>query len=95
MKSKVVAGVLGILLGGWGAHKFYLGKIGSGILYILFCWTGIPSIVGLIEGIMYLVTDEKAFNEKYCKAKAAAAPAENAEQPQAEAKAEEDVKVDE
>lgn len=82
MKSKVVAGVLGILLGGWGAHKFYLGKIGSGILYILFCWTGIPSIVGLIEGIMYLVADDKTFNAKYCKAAAEQAPVQNAEQPQ-------------
>lgn len=66
MKNKIVAGVLGILLGGWGVHKFYLGKIGMGILYILFCWTGIPSIIGLIEGIIYLVSDDKTFYTKYC-----------------------------
>lgn len=69
MKSKVVAGVLGILLGHLGIHQFYLGKIGRGILCILFCWTGIPGIVGIIEGIMYLVMDEKKFEEKYCKKK--------------------------
>ena len=65
MKSKVVAGVLGILVGGFGVHKFYLGQIGMGILYFLFCWTGIPSLVGLIEGILYLVKSDEEFNEKY------------------------------
>src|SRR5688500_4448219 len=47
-KIKTTAGILAILLGGLGIHKFYLGKIGMGILYILFCWTYIPAIVGLI-----------------------------------------------
>ncbi|WP_373865202.1 TM2 domain-containing protein [Paenibacillus koleovorans] len=65
MKSKVTAGVLGILLGGLGVHKFYLGKPGMGILYILFCWTGIPGIIGLIEGILYLVKTEEEFNSKF------------------------------
>ncbi|MGD2100697.1 MAG: TM2 domain-containing protein [Acidimicrobiia bacterium] len=64
-KSKVAAGLLGILLGGIGAHKFYLGDIGLGILYLLFVWTGIPSIVGLIEGIIYLTMTDEAFAAKY------------------------------
>lgn len=64
-KNKVAAGVLGILLGGFGIHKFYLGKIGMGILYILFCWTFIPAIIGLIEGIMYLVMSDEDFAAKY------------------------------
>ena len=52
IKSKIVAGVLAILLGNFGIHKFYLGKPGAGILYILFCWTYIPGLIGWIEGIM-------------------------------------------
>jgi TM2 domain-containing membrane protein YozV len=64
-KSKVTAGILGILLGGLGAHKFYLGQIGMGILYLIFCWTMIPGIVGLIEGIIYLTMDDAAFAAKY------------------------------
>nr|WP_257959027.1 TM2 domain-containing protein [Bacillus sp. V3-13] len=68
MKSKVVAGVLGILLGSFGAHKFYLGKIGMGILYLVFSWTGIPGIIGLIEGIIYLVKSDEEFEQKYVKA---------------------------
>lgn len=66
MKNKVVAGVLAILLGDLGIHKFYLGKIGWGIVYLLFCWTGIPAIVGMIEGIIYLCTDDETFQVKYC-----------------------------
>ncbi|WP_419882680.1 TM2 domain-containing protein [Peribacillus sp. B-H-3] len=65
MKSKVAAGVLGILLGNFGVHKFYLGKIGMGILYLVFCWTGIPGIIGLIEGIIYLCKSDEEFNAKY------------------------------
>ena len=66
MKNKNVAGILAILLGDLGIHKFYLGKIGWGIVYLLFCWTGIPAIVGLIEGIIYLCTDDETFQVKYC-----------------------------
>lgn len=65
LKSKTTAGILGILLGGWGIHKFYLGKTGMGILYILFCWTYVPAIIGLIEGIMYLTSNEENFQLKH------------------------------
>lgn len=64
IKNKVVAGVLGILVGGLGIHKFYLGKIGMGILYLCFCWTGIPAIVGFIEGIIYLCSNDENFQLK-------------------------------
>ena len=63
-KSKLAAGLFGILLGGLGVHRFYLGNA-IGVLYLLFCWTGIPSIVGLIEGIIYLTMSDKDFDEKY------------------------------
>ena len=55
-KSKLVAGLLGILLGGLGVHNFYLGYIGKGIAQIClsFCF-GIGYIWGLIEGILILV----------------------------------------
>lgn len=64
-KSKVTAGLLGIFLGGFGVHKFYMGKTGRGVLYLLFCWTGIPSIVGLIEGIIYLTESDVAFERRF------------------------------
>jgi TM2 domain-containing membrane protein YozV len=56
-KSKVVAGILGILLGSLGIHRFYLGYTGIGIaqiaVTILTC--GIGAIWGFIEGILILV----------------------------------------
>ena len=52
--NKVMYCILALFLGGFGVHKFYAGKSGSGILYLLFCWTGIPVILGVIEGISAL-----------------------------------------
>ncbi|MBE4907241.1 TM2 domain-containing protein [Bacillus luteolus] len=66
-KSRVTAGVLAILLGGIGIHKFYLGKSGLGILYLVFCWTYIPAIIGLIEGIAYLLSNDESFAVKHDK----------------------------
>lgn len=63
--NKIVAVILAILLGGLGAHKFYLGQVGLGLLYLFFCWTGIPSIIGLIEGIVYLTLSDEQFAAKY------------------------------
>lgn len=65
MRNKILAGLFGIFLGGFGIHKFYLGKIGQGILYLIFSWTLIPSFVGFIEGIIYLAMSEARFNQKY------------------------------
>lgn len=64
-KSKVVAGILAILLGGLGIHKFYLGKVGWGLIYLLFSWTSIPMFLGFIEGIIYLTMSDKDFEAKY------------------------------
>ena len=63
-KSRIAAGILGILLGGIGVHKFYLNKVGLGILYVLFCWTAIPAIIGLVEGIIYLTQDDVTFGRQ-------------------------------
>ncbi len=65
VKSKIAAALLAFFLGGFGIHKFYLGKVGSGILYLLFCWTGIPAFVALIEAIMYLCTSDENFMIKF------------------------------
>lgn len=65
VKSKILAGLLAILFGGFGIHKFYMGKIGMGILYLVFCWTYIPAVVGLIEGIIYLCSNDENFQLKH------------------------------
>lgn len=52
--NKVVYCLLAFFLGGIGVHKFYAGKIGTGILFLLFCWTFIPAIIAFIEFIIGL-----------------------------------------
>ena len=64
-RSRFIAVLLAFLLGDIGIHKFYLGQPGWGILYLFFSWTGIPFIVGVIEGIMYLSMSDQAFETKY------------------------------
>lgn len=64
-RSKLAAGLLAIFLGGVGIHKFYLGRTGQGIVYLLFCWTFVPAIIGFVEGIVYLTMSDQAFAQKY------------------------------
>src|ERR1700753_4287790 len=48
-KDEVVGVLLALFLGTFGAHHFYLRRNGLGIMYVLFCWTGIPTIASFIE----------------------------------------------
>ena len=38
-----------LFLGGLGIHKFYAGKWIQGLLYLVFCWTGIPVVIALFD----------------------------------------------
>lgn len=64
-KNKVVAGVLGILIGGLGIHKFYLGYTKAGIIQILLSCVCVGGIIGLIEGIIYLTKSDEEFKKTY------------------------------
>ncbi len=48
-KDEAAGVLLAFFLGTFGAHQFYLRRNGIGALYLLFFWTGIPTILGLIE----------------------------------------------
>lgn len=65
--KKMVAGICGILLGGFGVHKFILGYTTEGIIQIvitvLTCGAG--GIVGIIEGIIYLTKSDEEFVKTY------------------------------
>ena len=61
-KSKGLAIVLALFLGGLGIHKFYLGKTGLGFLYLIFCWTFIPAILGVIDAIILATRNERQFS---------------------------------
>lgn len=64
-KSKVVAAVLAFILGGIGIHKFYLGRTGAGIMYLLFCWTYIPAFLAFFDAIILLCSNDENFMTKY------------------------------
>ena len=65
-KSKNTATILAFpILGGLGIHKFYLGKIGQGILYFLFSLILIPAIISLFEFISYLSMSTEKFDAKF------------------------------
>ena len=68
-KNKLIAALLAIFLGGLGIHKFYMGQTGKGILFLLLCWTGIPEVLGLIQGIVYLCDSEERFAQRCAKPK--------------------------
>ena len=64
-KSRIAAALLAFFLGGLGVHKFYLGQVGLGIVYLIFCWTFIPAIIAFVEFILFLTMSDEKFNEKY------------------------------
>ncbi len=65
MINKTALLLLTFFLGGLGGHKFYTGRNLQGIFHILFCWTGIPSLISLIELIIYAFTSSESLNERY------------------------------
>jgi TM2 domain-containing membrane protein YozV len=65
MRNRWIAAGLAFFLGTWGIHKFYLGKNVSGFLYLIFFWTSIPWILGLIDGARLLAMSEQDFAIKF------------------------------
>lgn len=71
--KKIAAGILGILLGSLGIHKFILGYTKEGVIMLLVTILGsfilvgpmIMWIIGLIEGIMYLTKSDEEFVATY------------------------------
>lgn len=65
--QRIVAGILGILLGNLGVHKFVLGYVKEGFLQILISilTCGIGGLIGLIEGIIYLTKSDEQFIQEY------------------------------
>ena len=52
--NKALYCILAFFFGGLGLHKFYAGKIGTGILYLIFCWTFIPAFIAFIDFLIGL-----------------------------------------
>lgn len=68
LKNKDTAGILALFLGGIGAHRFYLGQTGLGILYIFLGFISafvVPVILGVIDAIIFFSMDKDAFDIKH------------------------------
>lgn len=65
VKDKTVAVLLTFFLGGFGAHKFYLGNNLAGVLYLLFSLTFIPSVIAFFDFLGLLLMSEQAFQAQY------------------------------
>ena len=67
--SRVVVAILAIFVGWLGVHKFMLGQTTPGIIMIvltvLVCTQPVASIIGLIEGIIYLTKTDEEFYQTY------------------------------
>lgn len=69
MRNKTVAALLAFFLGVLGMHKFYLGRVGSGILWIAVSCTMVGLVItglaGFVQSLMLLSMDESKFQAKY------------------------------
>lgn len=66
-KTKTAATLWALFLGALGAHKFYLGAWGWGLVYLIFCWTYIPLILAIVETVRYVTLSDESFQERYAK----------------------------
>jgi len=64
-ENRTAAGIFALILGGVGIHKFYLGQVAAGVLYVLFCWTFIPALIGFVEGVLFLTMSDEEFARKH------------------------------
>lgn len=64
-KSKGIAIILALFLGGFGIHQFYCGRILQGLLYLMFFWTFIPALISVID-ILFIAFCSKETFDKYC-----------------------------
>lgn len=67
-EKKMVAGILGILLGSLAIHKFYLGYTKEAVIHLVvsICTCGAAgSIIGIIEGVIYLTKSDEEFVQTY------------------------------
>lgn len=73
-EKKIAAGICGILLGALGIHKFILGYTKEGVIMLIVSIVGslllglgplIMSVIGLIEGIIYLTKTDEQFVATY------------------------------
>ena len=63
----IICSALSLIFGGIGIQKFYLGQTKRGLLYILFCWTGIPYLLCIVDLLRFIFMSEEQFDLIYNK----------------------------
>lgn len=63
-KSKAAVTLWGVFLGSFGAHKFYMGSWGWGVVYLVTSWLYIPFFVAMIEWVRYVLMSDDEFYSK-------------------------------
>ena len=65
--KKMLTGILGIVAGSIGVHRFILGDTTGGIIRIVvtFVTCGAGGLIGIIEGILYLTKSDEQFYQEY------------------------------
>lgn len=64
-KLAVILAFAGVVSPIAGLHKFYLGQMGWGIVYLLLSWTPIPKVASVIEGMWYLAQQPHEFDQNF------------------------------
>ena len=64
-RDQTCAVLLAALLGDFGLHHFYLGRPTLGVLYLLFCWTGIPGLLAALEARRYGFMSREQWAERH------------------------------
>lgn len=63
--DRIAATLLAFFLGMFGIHKFYLGKVGQGVVSLVFFWTFIPAFIAWLEGIRWLAMSDADWAARY------------------------------
>jgi len=64
-KEKIAAALLALFLGPFGVHRFYLGQVGRGIVYLIFFWFPLIWIISFIDFIIFISMPQDDFDRKY------------------------------
>lgn len=64
-KDQTRAVLLAALLGDFGLHHFYLGRISVGVVYLMFCWTGIPGVLGALDARRYAFMNADTWSVRF------------------------------
>jgi len=64
-QKKLITGILGIVLGNFGVHRFMLGDTTGGIIRLILGCFCVGGIIGIIEGIIYLTKSDEQFYQEY------------------------------